>query len=81
MGKAKPKRDRKPAAPAASELLMNEGRAAELLLLSVRTLQRWRVEGRGPRFVKLGKRVFYTRASLEKTAADAERQSTSEPAA
>jgi Helix-turn-helix domain len=63
--------------PLASELMMDENSAAAALLLSVRTLQRWRGEGRGPKFVKLGKRVFYTRAALEKTVADAERQSTS----
>jgi hypothetical protein len=62
----------------ASDLLMDEATAAAALLLSVRTLQRWRVEGRGPKFVKLGKRVFYTRAALERVVADSERQSTSQ---
>lgn len=45
---------------AASELLMDESAAAAALLLSVRTLQRWRVEGRGPRFVS-GASVSSTR--------------------
>ena len=68
-------------AASVSELLMDEGAAAAALLLSVRTLQRWRVEGRGPKYVKLGKRVFYTRTALEAVVAAGERQSTSEPAA
>ena len=33
---------------------------------SVRTLQRWRVEGFGPKFIKLGKSVRYRQSDLEK---------------
>lgn len=32
---------------------------------SVRTLQRWRVEGFGPKFIKLGKSVRYRQSELE----------------
>jgi predicted DNA-binding transcriptional regulator AlpA len=34
--------------------LINEHEAAERLGLSFRTLQRWRYQGGGPRFVKVG---------------------------
>jgi hypothetical protein len=32
--------------------------------VNVRTLERWRVDGSGPRFVKLGRHVRYERAAL-----------------
>lgn len=34
----------------------DEKQAAELLNVSRRTLQRWRTEGGGPRFIRLGER-------------------------
>jgi hypothetical protein len=46
-------------------MLYAEGPAADLLNVSVRTLQAWRVRGGGPRFVKLGRAVRYTLADLE----------------
>jgi hypothetical protein len=42
----------------------NEHLAAEFLGLSVRTLQSYRISGRGPRFCRLGRRVTYTRREL-----------------
>jgi hypothetical protein len=39
--------------------LLKQEQAAEACGLSPRTLERWRYEGRGPRFAKLGKRVLY----------------------
>ena len=36
------------------EQLMDENDVAELLNLSPRTIQRWRVEGAGPPFLKMG---------------------------
>ncbi len=39
--------------------LMDEADLAELLEISVRTLQKWRHEGGGPRYVKLGRMVRY----------------------
>lgn len=58
-------------------LVMTEESAADRLCLSARTLQRWRVEGRGPAFVKLGKRVGYTEDSLRRYVEASERTSTS----
>lgn len=61
--------------------VLSEETAAEMLHLSPRTLQRFRVEGRGPKFVKLGKRVFYREQDLEDYVNRSVRESTSAPAA
>ncbi|WP_295442532.1 helix-turn-helix domain-containing protein [uncultured Thiodictyon sp.] len=50
-------------APAA---LINEKQAAEVLGMSVRTLQAWRVAGGGPPFVKLGVNVRYRPETLSR---------------
>ena len=52
--------------------------AADLLGLSPRTLDRYRVQGAGPTFHKFGNRVRYTRADLEAWAAGQRRSSTSD---
>ena len=44
-----------------------------------RTLQKWRVEGRGPRFLKVGRRVFYRRCDIEEWLQTCLRSSTSDP--
>jgi predicted site-specific integrase-resolvase len=62
-------------------LVIEEEAAAGLLHISPRTLQRWRVQGRGPVYVKVGKRVFYTEADLATYVNDCRRHSTGEPAA
>lgn len=58
--------------------LLNEHRAAEIFGVSVRTLQRMRVRGDGPRYVKIGKRVLYREEDLEAYIESCTRQSTSE---
>lgn len=64
------------------EPVLREEKAAALLGLSPRTLQRFRIEGRGPKFLKLGKRVFYLEADLASYVEACRRSSTSErPAA
>lgn len=40
-----------------TSVLLTEKQAAARLNLSHRSLQRWRVEGRGPAFVKIGGRA------------------------
>jgi hypothetical protein len=50
----------------ASQELLTETEAAALLRLKVKTLQAWRQLKRGPRFTKLGSRVFYARGDLER---------------
>lgn len=39
--------------------------AAEILGLKQGTLEVWRSLGRGPRFLKIGRKVFYDRKDLE----------------
>lgn len=46
------------------ECALNEAQAAQLLGLSVRTLQAWRVRGGGPPYVKIGRAVRYQRRAL-----------------
>ena len=47
-------------------LLLSTSHAAEFLNLSSSTLSKWRLSGKGPAFVKLGRRVCYRRSALEK---------------
>ena len=44
--------------------LLTQREAAALLRLSERTLERWRVTGTGPRFVKTGRLVRYRETDL-----------------
>ncbi len=43
---------------------LTETQAAELLAVSVRTLQAWRTRGGGPPYVKIGRAVRYQRRAL-----------------
>ena len=52
--------------------------AAKLLRLSPRTLERQRLDGTGPKFVKLGRRVLYRASDLEAWLQNRTFQSTSE---
>jgi predicted DNA-binding transcriptional regulator AlpA len=45
--------------------LLTQREAAAFLRLSERTLERWRLTGDGPRWVKAGRRVLYRAADLE----------------
>lgn len=47
------------------EHLLTECDVADITRLSRRTLERLRAAGTGPRFAKLGRRVFYRRSDLE----------------
>jgi hypothetical protein len=53
--------------------------AAEILGLSPRTLEKYRVHGGGPTYRKFGGRVLYTLGDLEAWAGLAVRTSTSDP--
>ncbi len=46
--------------------ILDTKQAAVFLGLRPGTLAVWRMEGRGPSYVKLGKRVVYRRAALER---------------
>ena len=58
--------------------LLTEQVASALLGLSVRTLQKWRLQGNGPRFLKLGSAVRYDPDDLEEYMERARRHSTSD---
>jgi len=60
-----------------SELLTPE-QASDLLKISSGTLSNWRVQGRGPRFVRAGRRIRYTKNDLAAYVAARTQQSTSE---
>lgn len=45
--------------------IFDETEAAQFLRVSTRTLQSWRVSGRGPEFIKVGRVVRYRRETLE----------------
>ena len=46
-------------------MLLNEKQVAELLCCTKSALRRWRREGRGPRFVKIGRLVRYRQEDVE----------------
>ena len=58
--------------------LLDERQAAGRLCLAVRTLQKWRVTGGGPRFVKLGRSVRYRQSDLDQWVRERQRTSTSD---
>jgi len=58
--------------------LLTQRQAAILLCLSERTLERLRVSGGGPKFVKAGRAVRYREADLEAWIADRVVTSTSQ---
>ena len=61
-------------------LLRTTAEAAEELRLSERTLERMRLTGLGPVYIKAGRRVLYRQADLENWVASQVRASTSEAA-
>jgi len=46
------------------DLALTENLTAELLGISVRTLQSWRISGKGPRYCKIGRAVRYRRRDI-----------------
>jgi hypothetical protein len=62
----------------ASKTYLPNADAADFLGLSPRTLERMRIDGRGPIFLKLGRRVVYARADLVAWAETRRRSSTSD---
>jgi predicted DNA-binding transcriptional regulator AlpA len=55
--------------------------AARFLGISHRTLERYRIAGTGPAYLKIGGRVVYRLADLEQWALSTRRTSTTEPGA
>jgi hypothetical protein len=59
--------------------LLDQGAAAKLLNVSVRTLEGWRLTGKGPQFARLSRRAIrYRLQDLERFIADRIRKSTSD---
>lgn len=57
---------------------LSTAEAARQLNLSVSTLNKWRLTGDGPRFLKLGRRVAYSQADIDAFTAAQRRGSTAE---
>jgi predicted DNA-binding transcriptional regulator AlpA len=58
--------------------VLNENELAQRWGISPKTLQRWRSEGRGPKYLKLSKRVSYPLETVIEFEASALHDSTSE---
>jgi len=66
-------------APDSQEALMTEQQAAAFLNVNPRTLQKWRVEGGGPRFVRMSRRcIRYWPKDIREWAQNRRKSSTSE---
>jgi hypothetical protein len=50
--------------------LLTEKEVEPLIRLRLKTLQQWRALRKGPRFVRVGRRVFYPRAEIERFIAE-----------
>ena len=61
-------------------VVLDERSTAAKCLMSVRTLQRMRVEGTGPQFLKIGRLVRYREDDIEAWLDTLRRQSTSQAA-
>ena len=48
-----------------TDTFLTQSETAKLLHLSERTLERRRVEGTGPKFIKAGRRVLYRQSEIE----------------
>jgi excisionase family DNA binding protein len=59
-------------------MMLTQSEAAQMLRISVRTLERLRVSGGGPTYIKTGRLVRYRQSDLDKWISDRERHSTSE---
>ena len=60
------------------KVVLSENELAQHWGVSPKTLQRWRTEGRGPRYLKLSKRVVYPVAEIRTFESNALYGSTSE---
>jgi hypothetical protein len=65
--------------PIDPKALYNVEAAAPAVLSNPRTMERWRKEGKGPRFVKVGRRVAYRGEALLDYLRAQERSHTGEP--
>ena len=61
-----------------AQQLLTQQLLSELIDVSERTLERWRVEGTGPVFCRAGRKVLYRLEDVEDWLAASRRKSTSE---
>lgn len=61
-------------------IVLDERSTAGKILVSVRTLQRMRVEGTGPKFLKIGRLIRYFEHDVDAWLDSRRRQSTSQAA-
>ena len=61
-----------------NQQLINEREVESYIGISINTLRKWRWEGKGPQFVKLGRRVMYRIQDVEAFIAAGSRSSTSD---
>lgn len=48
-----------------NRVLLNTKEAAEVLRISAISLHRWRGQGKGPKFVELGRKIYYRPGDLD----------------
>jgi hypothetical protein len=59
--------------------LLTPPQVARKLGVAKWTLQHWRMSGYGPPYVKIGRKIFYLEADVDKRVVDQRRRSTSDP--
>lgn len=59
-------------------MLFNTKKMAERLNVAPGTLAKWRVYGQGPRYIKIGRKVAYHEADVDRWLEDQRRTSTSQ---
>jgi len=62
------------ASPSQPSEFLDTPRLAELLSVSVSTLEKWRWLGKGPQFVRIGALVRYQRADVDAWLADSSKR-------
>lgn len=67
--------------PHEADRLIPASALPQYLGVSLPTLERWRMQGIGPKFIKAGRRVFYRVNDVRTWIAGAQRSSTSDAAA
>jgi|AntRauTorcE11897_2_1112592.scaffolds.fasta_scaffold48946_2 predicted site-specific integrase-resolvase len=60
------------------ENLYTSNKTAEILCVSEMTLRKWRWEGKGPKFVKIGRKVAYREEDIKAYISSMVRSSTSD---
>lgn len=63
-----------------TDTLLTTNDAAARICLSARTLEKWRITGEGPNYIKAGKRVLYRQSDLLAWLESRRRRSTSDDA-